>query len=131
MWMGEEDRSVSRKKLGKKLIKVFGGEKFLLYLAIGNDECGFWVWNYDVFFSFFNDDLDLRNRENRSFFCLWKLTTKGKKCTTMGFKLPLQVTRKPNISMATIVTTRSIDHFSIFYVISKVCYNQYYFSKKF
>jgi hypothetical protein len=41
--MGEEDRSVSRKKLGKKLIKVFGGEKFLLYLAIGNDECGFWV----------------------------------------------------------------------------------------
>jgi hypothetical protein len=41
--MGEEDRSVFRRKLGKKLIKVFGGEKFLLYLAIGNDECGFWV----------------------------------------------------------------------------------------
>jgi hypothetical protein len=31
------------KKLRKKLMKVFGGEKFLLYFAIGNGECGFWV----------------------------------------------------------------------------------------
>jgi hypothetical protein len=31
------------KNLRKKLMKVFGGEKFLLYLAIGNDECAFWA----------------------------------------------------------------------------------------
>jgi hypothetical protein len=43
MWVGEKDRGVFRKKLGKKLIKVFGGEKLVLYLAIGNDECEFWV----------------------------------------------------------------------------------------
>jgi hypothetical protein len=50
----------------------------LLYLAIGNDECAFWVWNYNVFFSFFYDAWDLRNRKNRNTFCLRKLAQKEK-----------------------------------------------------
>jgi hypothetical protein len=40
------------KKLGKELMKVWGGDIVLLYLFIGNDESGFWVWNYYVFFHF-------------------------------------------------------------------------------
>jgi hypothetical protein len=41
------------KKLGEKLVKVFGVEDLLSYLSIGNDKCEFCVWNYCVLFSIF------------------------------------------------------------------------------
>lgn len=41
------------KKLGEKLVKVFGVEDLLTYLSIGNDKCGFCVWNYCVLFHLF------------------------------------------------------------------------------
>jgi hypothetical protein len=60
------------KKLGEKLVKVFGVDDLLSYLSIGNDKRGFCVWNYCVLFSFFYDAFNLRSSANKNISHLWK-----------------------------------------------------------
>jgi hypothetical protein len=82
------------KKLGEKLVKVFGVEDLLSYLSIGNDKCGFCVWNYCVLFSnFFYEALNLRSSANKN---TLEMSCRRRKCTTMVFKLSMKITKRPS-----------------------------------